>query len=71
MKGAARAKGITCKKPRRSYSLKVSDSFTKYVIDQLNALEDVAAKAIFGGAGLYCQGVFFVRSFTRRPRKTG
>jgi DNA transformation protein and related proteins len=29
------------------------------VVDQLSELEDVTAKAMFGGVGLYCSGVFF------------
>jgi DNA transformation protein len=29
------------------------------VVDQLSELVDVTAKAMFGGVGLYCSGVFF------------
>jgi DNA transformation protein len=49
------------KKPasRRLRSLKVSDAFRAFVLDQLDDLGDVAPKAMFGGVGLYCDGVFF------------
>jgi DNA transformation protein len=35
------------------------DSFVEYVVDQLRRLGVVEAKAMFGGHGLYCGGVFF------------
>ena len=52
---------MAAKKParRRLQSLKVSDAFRAFVLDQLDALGDVAPKAMFGGVGLYCRGVFF------------
>ena len=37
----------------------VSDEFVDYVIDQLAAWADVSARKMFGGAGLYCDGVMF------------
>lgn len=40
-------------------SLAVSEAFRTYVLDQLEGLGDVTAKAMFGGVGLYCRGVFF------------
>ena len=40
-----------CRMPR--------DSFTEYVLDQLRGLEDVRARAMFGGFGLYNGSVFF------------
>lgn len=52
---------MAAKKParRRLQSLKVSDAFRTFVLDQLDALGDVAPKAMFGGVGVYCRGVFF------------
>lgn len=35
------------------------DSFKKFVLDQLSALPDVRARAMFGAHGLYCEGKFF------------
>jgi DNA transformation protein and related proteins len=35
------------------------DSFKEFVLDQLGALEDVRAKAMFGAHGLYCGEKFF------------
>ncbi|UCC75017.1 MAG: TfoX/Sxy family protein [Gemmatimonadota bacterium] len=35
------------------------DSFVEYVLDQLQRLGPVEAKAMFGGHGLYHGGVFF------------
>ena len=40
-------------------SLKVSDGFRAFVLDQLSELGDVLPKAMFGGVGLYYRGVFF------------
>ena len=42
-----------------SSSLKVSDAFKSFVIDQLSLLDDVVPRSMFGGVGLYCRGVFF------------
>jgi DNA transformation protein len=39
--------------------LRVSDSFRKFVLDQLEALGDVEPRSMFGGVGLYHRGVFF------------
>lgn len=44
---------------RRLRSLKVSDGFKTFVLDQLGELGDVTPKAMFGGVGLYHAGVFF------------
>jgi DNA transformation protein and related proteins len=44
---------------RRPASLKVSESFRAYVLDQLEGVGDVAPKSMFGGVGLYCDAVFF------------
>jgi DNA transformation protein len=40
-------------------SLKSSEPFKAFVIQQLADLEDVVARAMFGGVGLYQRGVFF------------
>jgi DNA transformation protein len=45
--------------PAASRSLKVTDAFRAFVLDQLEELGDVTAKSMFGGVGLYCRGVFF------------
>jgi DNA transformation protein and related proteins len=44
---------------RASRSLKVSDAFKAFVLDQLDELGDVTPKSMFGGVGFYCNGVFF------------
>jgi DNA transformation protein and related proteins len=40
-------------------SLKGSAAFTSFVLDQLDELGDVTSRAMFGGVGLYCRGLFF------------
>jgi TfoX/Sxy family transcriptional regulator of competence genes len=40
-------------------SLKVSDAFKRFVLDQLEEIGDVTPRAMFGGVGLYHAGVFF------------
>ena len=40
-------------------SLKVTDTFKTFVIEQLADLDDLVARAMFGGVGLYSRGVFF------------
>jgi DNA transformation protein len=37
----------------------VSDEFLDYVLDQLAGWGEVSAHRMFGGAGLYCDGVMF------------
>ena len=49
----SKARGVS---PR---SLKVSDGFKSFVLDQLGELGDVTPKSMFGGIGLYYRGVFF------------
>ena len=39
--------------------LAVSDAFRRFVLDQLEGLDDVSARSMFGGVGLYCGEVFF------------
>jgi DNA transformation protein len=47
--------------PRRrtGKSLASSSGFEAFVVDQLSDLGDVAARRMFGGVGLYCDGYFF------------
>jgi DNA transformation protein len=40
-------------------SLKVSEAFKSFVLDQLSELGDVMPRAMFGGVGLYHRGIFF------------
>ena len=37
----------------------MADSFSAFVLDQLNALGAVSCRAMFGGYGLYCGNRFF------------
>jgi DNA transformation protein len=37
----------------------VSDDYIEFVIDQLLPLGDITVKRMFGGAGLYCDDLFF------------
>jgi DNA transformation protein len=37
----------------------VSRSYRDFVVEQLERVSPVAAKAMFGGVGLYAQGLFF------------
>jgi DNA transformation protein len=46
-------------KAERPVPLKVSASFRTFVLDQLDGLGDVVPRSMFGGIGLYRQGVFF------------
>jgi DNA transformation protein and related proteins len=46
-------------RPRAFVSLKVSDAFKAFVLDQLETLGDVVPRAMFGGIGLYRRGFFF------------
>jgi DNA transformation protein len=43
----------------RKTSLRVSRAFQAYVLDQLEDVGGVMPRAMFGGVGLYCRGVFF------------
>ena len=40
-------------------SLRSSESFERFVLDQLADLGPVAPRKMFGGVGLYCDDVFF------------
>jgi DNA transformation protein len=37
----------------------ISDEFINYVVDQLAGWAEVSVRKMFGGAGLYCDGVMF------------
>ncbi len=37
----------------------VSDDYITYVLDQLNGLGNLRVKRMFGGAGIYCDDLFF------------
>jgi DNA transformation protein and related proteins len=37
----------------------VSPSYKAFILDQLSAAGPVTARAMFGGVGLYCHGLFF------------
>jgi DNA transformation protein len=39
--------------------MSVSPSYQAFVLEQLSAAGTVTAKSMFGGVGLYCQGLFF------------
>lgn len=44
---------------RKLHPLKVSDGFRAYVLDQLEELGRVVPRPMFGGLGLYHEGLFF------------
>jgi len=44
---------------RRPSPLAVSDGFRSFVLDQLEELGDVTPRSMFGGVGLYRNGLFF------------
>src|SRR5437763_9831388 len=54
-----RAQPSAKRPPRRLQSLRVSDSFKSFVLDQLEELGDVTPRPMFGGVGLYHDGMFF------------
>jgi DNA transformation protein len=37
----------------------VTGGFRSFVLDQLEPLGPIVAKSMFGGVGLYCEGLFF------------
>jgi DNA transformation protein len=47
------------RREKRANRLRVSDSFRAFVLDQLGGVGDVVPRSMFGGVGLYHQGVFF------------
>jgi DNA transformation protein len=44
---------------RTKKSLASSSAFETFAIDQLSGAGDIVARKMFGGVGLYCEGVFF------------
>ena len=46
-------------KGKRGNPLHVSDTYRRFVLDQLEEVGDVAPRAMFGGVGLYHRGLFF------------
>src|SRR5438105_13620746 len=52
-KGGKRPRGRTLR------SLKSTEAFRSFVLDQLEEIGDVTPRSIFGGVGLYHRGVFF------------
>jgi DNA transformation protein and related proteins len=55
----AKSKGHAAGATRPRHSLRVSDGFRSFVLDQLEPLGSVLPKPMFGGVGLYCDGLFF------------
>jgi DNA transformation protein len=62
----AKAKAKKTTRPKRSAaprtklaSLRVSNGFREFVLDQLAGVRDFRAQAMFGGVGLYSGDVFF------------
>ena len=43
----------------KKQNMKVTDAFKTFVLEQLADLDDLTARAMFGGVGLYAHGVFF------------
>ncbi len=43
----------------RRRSLAVTEAFKSFVLDQLHELGEVTPRSMFGGVGLYYEGVFF------------
>jgi DNA transformation protein len=43
----------------RLISMRVTDGFRAFVLDQLAAVKSIRARAMFGGVGLYAGDVFF------------
>jgi DNA transformation protein len=39
--------------------MKTADGFLRFVLDQLDGIEDVVSRPMFGGTGLYAGTVFF------------
>jgi DNA transformation protein len=44
---------------REPNPLRVSDGFLRFVLGQLEGIGAIVARSMFGGFGLYCDGVFF------------
>jgi DNA transformation protein and related proteins len=59
MKRRPATKGRDPDRAKSLRSLHVSNGFRSFVLDQLEPLSQIVAKSMFGGVGLYCDGVFF------------
>jgi DNA transformation protein and related proteins len=55
---APRKSGVTSRRGELT-PLTTSRAFAAFIVDQLSELDDVAARPMFGGVGLYCGSVFF------------
>jgi DNA transformation protein len=44
---------------KQARSLRSTASFERFVLDQLSGLDEVSSRKMFGGVGLYSDGVFF------------
>src|SRR5712691_822833 len=44
---------------RRLTSMRVTDGFREFVLEQLSGIASVRARAMFGGVGLYADDIFF------------
>jgi DNA transformation protein len=42
-----------------AFGMAVSSDYLQYVLEQLGGLAGVSSRRMFGGMGLYCDGVFF------------
>ena len=47
------------RRPGSFKSLRVSDGFRTYALDQLSSVQGLRARPMFGGFGLYAEDVFF------------
>src|SRR5215216_5842628 len=56
--GSATAAPVAGARARR-HPMSVSPSYKTFVLEQLSGAGTVTARAMFGGVGLYCQGLFF------------
>lgn len=56
---AASRPGIAPRAVRPKPAKKVHDGFRAFVVDQLAEVGGIVSRAMFGGVGLYCDGLFF------------
>jgi DNA transformation protein len=52
-------RGPNSRRAAKPNSLRVSDAFRQFVLDQFEELGEVEPRAMFGGVGLYRRGLFF------------
>ena len=53
------AKGTRRERSGSPRTLRATEEFCSFVLDQLEELGDVTSRSMFGGVGLYHRGVFF------------